>query len=204
MGVLFGKIKILLEKQAKIAQRSPLTQLPGGEYVKRIIANKLFRDEHLAACYFTLSHFAPYVKVYGPEKRDESIKMVGEILREVTQETGVYECSIGHLGGADFMVLLSVKDFERYCSEAVSRFKQRRHELYSTIDLERGGIHLDTGNDGKGDFSLMSLIVGVTTNESIKFRDSAQMFKVAGEVNKRAHQKQENGHIEVFREGILL
>jgi PleD family two-component response regulator len=203
MGVLFGKIKNLLEKQTKIAQKNSLTQFPGGEFIKRLIMNKLFREEHFAACYFSLSNFAPFVKAYGAEKRDDVVKAVAEILRKVTQDTGVFECSIGHLGGPDFMVLLSVKDFERYCNEALLRFKQRRHDFYSAIDLERGSVHLDNGDREKGDYPLMSLVTGVVTNETIRFRDSSHMLKVAGEVSKRAEQH-ENGNVEVLREGILL
>jgi hypothetical protein len=116
----------------------------------------------------------------------------------------VFECTIGHLGGPDFMALLSTKDFERYCNEAVTRFKQRRSDLYFSLDLERGFTHVDGSEEEKGDFPLMSLVAGVATNEAIKFRDSGHMLKVAGEVNKRAQQKQENGNVEVLREGILL
>jgi hypothetical protein len=50
----------------------------------------------------------------------------------------------------------------------------------------------------------MAVAVGVVTNEHIRLRDSSQMVKVAGEVNRRAQQQQTNGHIEVLRDGILL
>lgn len=203
MGVLFAKIKALLERQAKISQKDALTQMHGGEYIKRIISNKLFREEHVAACYFSLTDFAPYAKAYGPEKRDEAIKLVGEVLREVTRESGVYECELGHLGGPDFMALLSVKDYERYCSEVVARLKQRRSSLYGKLDLERGSMQA-SDESGTGEYPLMSIVVGVATNEVIRFRDSGHMLKVAGEVNKRAQQKRGNGQIEVLREGILL
>jgi PleD family two-component response regulator len=204
VGVLFSKIKALFEKQAKIIQENPLTQMHGGEYIKKIISNKLFREEQIAVCYFTLTNFAPYVKAYGPEKRDEAIKLVADILREVTNDSGVYECGLGHLGGPDFMALLSIKDSDRFCSEAVARLKQRRGGLYGKIDLERGYIQPNSADGAAAQFPLMSLVVGVTTNESIRFRDSGQMLKVAGEVNKRAQQKHENEQIEVLREGILL
>jgi len=204
MGVLFAKIKTLIEKHARITQKNPLTQLPGGDYIKRIISNKLFREEHIAACYFSLSHFSPFVKMYGPEKRDEAVKAAADILKQVTQDTGVFECNIAHLGGPDFMALLSVKDFERYCSEAVSRFKQKRKALYSAVDLDRGCIDVPAEDNTTAPAPLMSLIVGVATNEFIRFRDSGQMLKVSGEVNKRAQLKSENGHVEVIREGILL
>ena len=129
---------------------------------------------------------------------------MADILKEVTQDTGVYECAISHLGGPDFMVLLSVKDFERYCSEVGSRFKHKRNTLYGGVDLNRGMIHMELSGEGAADYPLMSVAVGVVTNENIKFRDSAQVVKVAGEVNKRAQAQVSNGNIEIVRQGILL
>ncbi len=204
IGVLFAKIKLLLEKQARIMQKSARTGFYGGEYIKRLITNKLLREELMAVCYFSLTHYAPYVKVYGPEKRDEAVRLLADIFKEVTKDTGVYECAISHLGGPDFMVLLSVKDFERYCSEVVSRFKHKRNVLFSGTDLNRGKITVDVSGEGAADCPLMSVAVGVVTNETIKFRESAQVVKVAGEVNKRAQAQVSNGNIEIVRQGILL
>lgn len=204
VGVLFAKVKSLLEKQVRIMQKSVLTGFYGCEYMKRLITNRLFREELVAACYFNLMYFAPYVKAYGPEKRDEAIKLLADLLKEVTQDTGVYECAISHLGGPDFMVLLSVKDFERYCREVGARFKHKRNALYGGVDLDRGMIHVDLSGQGAADYSLMSVAVGVVTNENIKFRDSTQVVKVAGEVNKRAQAQVSNGNIEIVRQGILL
>ncbi len=204
LGVLFAKVKALMEKQARMMQKSSLTGFYGGDYIKRLITNKLFREELVAACYFSLMHFAPYVKLYGAEKRDNVISLLAEILKEVTQDTGVFECAISHLGGPDFMVLLSVKDFERYCDEAVLRFKHRRNSLYSAVDAERGQIQVENQEGGSTDYPLMSLAVGAITNERIKFRDSTQMMKVAGEVNRRAQQQQTNGHIEILRDALLV
>ncbi|RJP74447.1 MAG: response regulator [Candidatus Abyssobacteria bacterium SURF_17] len=204
VGVLFARVKTLLEKHARIMQKNQLTGLYGGEFVKKVIINKLFRDETVAACYFTLMHFAPYTKLYGPQKRDDATKLLADILKEVTHDTGVYECVIAHLGGPDFMVLLSIKDFERYCNEGVLRFRNRRNALYSAVDANRGAITVEMEGGGMADYPLMSVAVGVVTNEKMKFRDSSQMVKVAGEINRRAQLQQTNGHIEVVREGMLI
>lgn len=203
-GVLFSKVKALLEKKTHITKTNSLTGFPGIEYMKRLITNKLFRNELVATCYIDLMHFAPYVKVYGEEKRDKAVKMLAEILKRVTDESGVYECAIGHLGGANFMVLLAVNDCERYCKEVISRFQQQRTSLYNGVDLDRGAIQVKADLGGMNDHPLMSVAVGVVTSEKIMFRDSTQMVKVAGEVNRRAQQQKHNGHIQILREGLLL
>jgi hypothetical protein len=102
------------------------------------------------------------------------------------------------------MVLLSIKDFERYCNEGVLRFRNRRNALYSAVDANRGAITVEMEGGGMADYPLMSVAVGVVTNEKMKFRDSSQMVKVAGEINRRAQLQQTNGHIEVVREGMLI
>ncbi len=203
-AVLFSKVKTLLEKQARITKTNSLTGFHGVDYMKRLISNKLFRNELVATCYIDLMHFAPYVKVYGEGKRDEAVKMLADILKRVMQDSGVYECATAHLGGADFMVLLAVNDCERYCTEVISRFQQQRGSLYNGVDLDRGAIQVRADLGGMTDHPLMSVAVGVVTSEKIKFRDSTQMVKVAGEINKRAQQQQHNGHIEILREGLVL
>lgn len=203
-GTLFAKVKTALETQSRVMKKNSLTGLHGVDYIKRVITNRLFRNEVVAACYVTLTHFGPYVKAYGPEKRDEAVKMLADILVEVARDSGVFEFSISHLGGADFLVLLSVKDCERYADEAVLRFKNRRQSLYNGVDLDRGMIEIDADGSGIASHPLMSMAVGAVTNESIKFNDSTQMIKVAGEVNKRAQQQQGNGHMEILREAILF
>ena len=204
MGVLFSKVKSLLEKHARIMLISPLTGLHGTEYIKRLITNKLFRGELVAACYFSLMNFQPYIKAYGSEKRDQAVKLLADILKEVTEDSGVFECAICNMGGPDFMVLLSVKDFERYCSEAISRFQHSRNSLYNAVDRDRGMIRVEAKDGGVTDYPFMSIAAGVVTNEHIKLRDSSQMVKVAGEINRRAQQQETNGHIEVLRDAILL
>ncbi len=194
VGTLFAKVKSLMEKQARIMKINPTSGFHGVEYMKRIITNRLFREELVAVCYVSLMNFAPYVKSYGNAKRDEAVTMMADILKNVTQDSGVYECAIAHLGGPDFMILLSVKDFERYCSEVVVRFQQQRTALYSAEDLQRATSHN----------SILSVAVGVVTTEHINFQDSAHVVRVAGEVNRRAQTQRTNGHIVILREGILL
>lgn len=204
IGTLFAKVKSLLDMHERILKVNPISGFHGVDRMKRVLTNRLLREEKIAVCYFSMMHFVPYVKKYGEKKREEAITLMSSILKEVTQESGVYECEISHLGGADFMVMLSARDFERYCKEAVSRFQTQRSSLYTEADMERGMISAPAQSGGSEDHPIMSLAVGVVTNEKLKFQDSAQLIKVAGEVNKRAQQQQTNGHIEILREGVLL
>jgi len=204
IGTLFSKVRSLLEMQGRVMKVHPLTGFHGVDYIKRLITNRLLRDEVIAACYLSLMHVVPYGQVYGSGKRDQAVTMLADILKDVMQDSGVYECAISHLGGADFMVMLSAKDFERYCSEVASRFQSQRNSLYNATDLERGKIASQIAGGGSEDHPLMAVAVGAVTSENIRFEDSSQMVKVAGEVNRRAQRQQNNGHLEILREGVLL
>ena len=203
VGTLFAKVRSLLEKQARIMKVDALTGFHGVEHMKRLISNKLFRSELVAACYFSIMNFGPYAKAYGNEKRDEAVTLLSDILKNVTQDSGVFECAISYLGGGGFMALLSVKDFERYCREVISRFQLQRSVLHGAADIKRAAMRVSVGGDVK-DYPLLSVAVGAVTTERIKFQDSAQMVKVAGEVNRRAQRQLSNGHVEILREAMLL
>ena len=202
-GTLFAKVKSLSETKDRMSKVSPLTGFYGLEYMKRLITNRLLREEPIAVCYVSMTHFAPFVKAKGEESRDKAIKLLASVLNDVMQESGVYECAISHLGGADFMVMLSVKDFQRYLSEALSRFQVARSALYKEAEMEHGKISVSTPS-GSDEYPIMSVAVGAITTENVRFQDSSHIVKVAGELNKRAQQQQGNGHMEILREGVLL
>ena len=204
IGTLFSKVKALMEMHTRTMKVNPITGFYGVDHMKRVLTNRLLREELIAVCYLSLMHFVPYGRAYGEKKRDNAVKLLSDILKDVTRDSGVYECVISHLGGADFMVMLSVKDFERYCDEVVSRFQTQRGTLYTGADLERGMITAPAPGGGSEEHPIMSVAVGAVTTENLQFQDSAQIVKVAGEVNRRAQEQRHNGHLEILREGILL
>jgi len=204
VGTLFARVKSLLDKQERTMKVNPITRLHGVEHMKRIITNRLFRDELLAVCYLSLVNFSPYAKAYGEEKRNQAVLLLAGILNNVSKDSGVYEYAISHLGGTDFMVLLSVKDFERFCNEVISRFQSQRNALYRAEDIQRGSTRAPSPDGGTAEYPLMSVAAGALTTERIRFQDSTQVVKVAGELNRRAQEQQNNGHIEILRQGILL
>jgi PleD family two-component response regulator len=204
IGTLFAKVKGLMEMQARAMKVNAITGFHGVDYMKRVLTNRLLREELIAVCYLSLTHFVPYGRAYGETKRDKAVKLLSNILKDVTRDSGVYECALSHLGGSDFMVMLSAKDFERYCNEVASRFQAQRGALYTSADLERGTITAPKPDGGAEEHPLMSVAVGAVTTENLQFQDSAQIVKVAGEVNRRAQEQQHNGHLEILREGILL
>jgi PleD family two-component response regulator len=203
-GTFFAKVKTLSETRERLAKLNPITGYHGLEYMKRLITNRLLRDEPVAVCHMSMMHLSPYTSVYGEAKRDEAVGLVGDLLRDVMQESGVYECAISHLGGGDFMVMLAAGDFQRYIEEVVSRFQVKRGELYSRSDLERGCISVPSSNGGADESPMMSLAVGTITTENIKFQDSTHIVRVAGEINRRARQNQVDDHMMILREGVLL
>lgn len=204
IGTLFGKVKSLMEMHARTMKVNPITGFHGVDHMKRLLTNRLLREELIAVCYVSLMHFVPYARAFGEEKRHEAVRLLADILKDVARDSGVYECEISHLGSADFMVMLSAKDFERYCSEVVSRFQAQRNSLLSTADMARGMITAPEPDGGKADHPVMSVAIGAVTTENLHFQDSTQIVKVAGEVNRRAQEQKHNGHIEILREGILL
>jgi PleD family two-component response regulator len=204
IGTLFAKVKTLSEMHQRIIKVNPITGFHGVEHMKRILTNRLLREETIAVCYLSVMHFVPYAATFGEEKRNEAVTLIADILKEVMEESGVYECAISHLGGADFMIMLSAKDFERYCNEVIARFQTQRSSLYSPADMERGMISAPQQGGNSEDCPIMTVAIGAVTTEHLKFQDSAQIVKVAGEVNKRAQEQQNNGHIEILRDGVLL
>jgi diguanylate cyclase (GGDEF)-like protein len=163
----------------------PTTLLPGTVQIERDIALRLASGEKFAVCYADLDHFKEFNDRYGYNHGDRVILILSRILREVVRARSD-RAFVGHIGGDDFIFNAPLEDFRACCEEVLSVFNELIPLQYSEEDRARGFF---LGKDRRGhehEVPLMTLSIGVVTNEQRHFTHTAQISELATEMKSYA------------------
>ena len=177
----FLRFQRTLHRAARDLGVNPTTRLPGTAQIERDIAERLRRGEIFAVCYADLDHFKEFNDRYGYNEGDRVILMLSRILRDIVRAyapTGF----IGHIGGDDFIFNVPIEQMTRCCEEILEIFDELAPYQYNEED-RRAGYFL--GKDRRGvlhRIPLMTLSIGVATNENRHYTHTARMSEVATEM----------------------
>jgi GGDEF domain-containing protein len=188
------RLRMALRRAERDVSVHPTTLLPGTVQIERDIAERLRSGEKFAVCYADLDHFKEFNDRYGYNNGDRVILILSRILREVVRAHSP-AAFVGHIGGDDFIFNAPLEDFRRCCEEVIQVFGELIPLQYNQEDRERGYF---LGKDRRGEVyqvPLMTLSIGVVTNEHRSFVHTAQISELATEM--KAYAKTFSGSIYV-------
>ncbi|HUG02258.1 MAG TPA: diguanylate cyclase [Longimicrobiales bacterium] len=175
------RIELTLRRADRDVSVHPTTRLPGTVQIERDIADRMKRGEAFAVCYADIDHFKEFNDRYGYTEGDRVILIVSRILRDVVRAyapTGF----IGHIGGDDYIFVVPLESAAACCEEIIEIFDELMPFNYSKDDRERRYF---LGKDRRGNVyrvPLMSLSIGVVTNEKRVFEHTARVGELASEM----------------------
>ena len=135
-----------------------------------------------AACYADLDHFKEFNDRYGYAQGDDVIRTVAEMLVEIVDATAGEHGFVGHIGGDDFLFLVPLELAAATCDSLVRRADEILALRYSAHDRQAGYFF---GKDRRGRLDrvpLMTLSIGVVTNERRRFTNASQVSELATEM----------------------
>lgn len=180
------RVEALLRRSDRDTYVHPSTRLPGGLEIETEIMRRLEADEFFAACYADLDHFKEYNDRYSYYDGDRVIRILSKILHDVVKGTVDERGFVGHIGGDDFLFVIPVPAVQEVCSEIVSVFDAIVPFQYSEQD-RRAGYYF--GKDRRGQLHkvpLMTVSIGVVTNERRRFTHPSQVSELATEMKSYA------------------
>jgi GGDEF domain-containing protein len=163
-------------------QVNPSTRLAGSDAIAAAIAERVDRGELFAACYADLDHFKEFNDRYGYASGDDVIRTVAEMLVELVDATAGARGFVGHIGGDDFLFLVPLELAALTCDSLVRRADEILALRYSAHDRQAGYFF---GKDRRGRLDrvpLMTLSIGVVTNERRRFTHAAHVSELATEM----------------------
>ena len=175
------RLRMILRRADRDVSVHPTTRLPGTVQIERDIGMRMGRGELFAVCYADLDHFKEYNDRYGYNEGDRVIRMLARLLRDVVKGHSA-EGFIGHIGGDDFIFNISLDHMRACCDDIIELFDELVPYQY-TEDDRRAGYFL--GRDRRGNIlwvPIMTLSIGVVTNQSRKFTHTARVSELATEM----------------------
>ncbi len=179
---LFSRIYLSLSRLKRIFDNNPLTRLPGNTSIQRAIDGAM--GSPVSVCYVDINHFKPYNDQYGFSHGDEVIRMTARIMFNAVRDFGGGFC--GHIGGDDFVCIVSNECAEAVCQTIISHFDLIVLDLFDE-ETKKLGYYPGANRKGqKEDVPLLSVSIAVVPMDMPKLKHAAKVAEVAAELKKIA------------------
>lgn len=186
---LVARLEALVRRYKDNIGANPLTRLPDNHAIEDTINRRIDQSRNgktpFAVCYADMDNFKAFNDVYGFQKGDEAIQKTAEVIVDTVGRLGTPHDFVGHVGGDDFVFVLSeYATIETICQEILDRVKAAYPSFYSDEDRVRGYIITKNRKDELDRFPLMSLSIGVVSNENRDLTSVGQIVQIATELKK--------------------
>jgi diguanylate cyclase (GGDEF)-like protein len=180
------RLDVLLRRSDRDTFVHPSTRLPGTDEIEAEISRRLAAATPFAVCYADLDHFKEFNDRYSYYDGDRVIRILAKVLHDVVKGYCGERGFVGHIGGDDFIFIVPATDVVESCSEIISIFDAIVPYQYSEQDRRAGYFF---GKDRRGQLHrvpLMTVSIGVVTNERRQFTHASQMSELATEMKSYA------------------
>jgi GGDEF domain-containing protein len=183
---LLTRLDAMLRRSDRDLVVHPSTRLPGAVEIEAEVSRRLEAGARFAMCYADLDHFKEFNDRYSYYDGDRVIRILAKILHDVVKGLCGEAGFVGHIGGDDFIFVIPTQAVGEACAEIVGVFDLLIPYQYSEQDRRAGYFF---GKDRRGQLHrvpLMTVSIGVVTNERRNFTHAAQVSELATEMKSYA------------------
>ncbi|MDX2183118.1 MAG: GGDEF domain-containing protein [Gemmatimonadaceae bacterium] len=180
------RLDVLLRRSDRDTVVHPSTRLPGSHEIEANIGRRLAAGELFGVCYADLDHFKEFNDRYSYYDGDRVIRILARILHDCVKGLCGEQGFVGHIGGDDFIFIVPLDGVRPVCREIIEVFDTLVPFQYSEQDRRAGYFF---GKDRRGQLHrvpLMTVSIGVVTNERRHFTHAAQVSELATEMKSYA------------------
>lgn len=188
---LLARIRTMLRRSQRDLDANPLTRLPGNVSILNELRDTLDKKQPFAVCYIDLDKFKSYNDTYGFERGDRIIQETARMIIKIVKMLGNPEDFIGHIGGDDFVIITSPQKVDAICKKLIAGFDKKVPTFYNREDQKRGYITAQDRRGRQEKIFLLSVSIGVVTNEHRSISHVAEIGEIGADV--KAHAKQSKG-----------
>lgn len=180
------RLDAMLRRSDRDLTVHPSTRLPGAIEIEAEVQRRLEAGALFAMCYADLDHFKEFNDRYSYNDGDRVIRILAKILHDVVKGISGEGGFVGHIGGDDFIYVIPVAEINDVSLEVISVFDTLIPFQYSEQDRRAGYFF---GKDRRGQLHrvpLMTVSIGIVTNERRSFTHAAQVSELATEMKSYA------------------
>lgn len=179
---MYYTVKNLVRLMQTNRRVSPLTGLPGNVQIQIELKKRLLRKKHFAVLYLDLDNFKEYNDIYGFLAGDEVIKYTAKTILKVIHQYDLEETFVGHIGGDDFVAIVSETDYEKLSQSIIASFEEGIKKYFSQEDIERGFLEVANRRGIIEQFPLTALSIGVVTVKPGEYSNILEIGEVGAQV----------------------
>ena len=161
---------------------SPLTGLPGNVQIEAEMKKRLMSKEKFAMLYLDLDNFKAYNDCYGFVQGDEIIKFTARTIVKNVHEIDPDNGFVGHIGGDDFVAIISNDKVEQLCQNIILDFDYNVLDYYSNEHIKNGYIEVENRKGVLEQFPLTSISIGVVKVDDDSFHNILEIGEVGAQV----------------------
>jgi diguanylate cyclase (GGDEF)-like protein len=185
---LVARVKSSLRRSRDMRATNPLTQLPGNVQVGEEASSRIEAGGPFGLMYVDLDSFKAFNDYYGFLRGDEAIKLIARCVREALDAHPSEATFLGHVGGDDFVVMVSPELTEAVAKDICERWDGAAPGLYEDEDVERGYIEVADRRNQVRRFPIMTVSIGISTNTLRRIGSQWQAAEIATEMKQFAKQ----------------
>ncbi len=186
---IYYTIKNIIRLMTSNRKVSPLTGLPGNLQIQVELKKRLLKKESFAIMYFDLDNFKEYNDTYGFLKGDEVIKYTAKTILKVMHSYKIEDAFVGHIGGDDFIGIISEVDYNKLCQDIIVNFDTNIQQFFNAEDIERGYLEVANRKGIIEQFPLTAISIGVVTVEPGEYDNPLEIGEVGAQVKHQAKKQ---------------
>jgi len=154
----FGaRVKALIRSARRERDRSPSTNLPGSRAIDEEIEGALKSGKPTACVHIDVLNFDSYADAIGIARSEDTVRNLGQWLLDAARAASGGGAFVGHIGGSDFIAVLSPEHVGPFVASAESTFDAKRATFPDAGSLalvlaiaHTDGLNLNNGPDELG------------------------------------------------------
>ncbi|HET6347657.1 MAG TPA: response regulator [Candidatus Krumholzibacteria bacterium] len=176
---LLLRVKNVLEWNIRQKEANPLTALPGNTAIEREMIARIARQTPYAFLYIDIDNFKGFNDYYGYPKGDEIIVYLADIIRRTVERLGGKDDFVGHIGGDDFVMVVSPGRAEIMAQYVVDEFDKGTINLLNPEDVKRGYLEV---RDRQGELKripVMAVTIALVKSTDNQIEHFAEVTDIA-------------------------
>ena len=179
---VYYTIRNIIRLMSSNRKVSPLTGLPGNIQIQVELKKRLLRKEEFAILYFDLDNFKEYNDTYGFLAGDEVIKFTAKTILRTMHHYKLEDSFVGHIGGDDFVGIISDIDYEKLCQDIIAIFDTNIKEYFNKEDIERGYLEVENRKGIIEQFPITAISIGVVKVHPGEYQNPLEIGEVGAQV----------------------
>ena len=189
------RMALALSRATVTMDANPLTYLPGNTSINNVVQRFIASNTDIALAYADLDNFKPFNDRYGFFRGDEVLLMLSRIIANTVNMQQCDHFFVGHIGGDDFVFILSPDAVEDACKRIINDFDDIVPNFYDPEDRANGHITSYDRQGNKLTFPFLRLSIAVVLNINGRYTRYAQIAHEVGQLKRIAKASQESTYV---------